>query len=363
MDVKIGSALGNSQKGKNTACGDNGGPDRDTDEGRQNSSFLYKTVYELLNTKISSGVLPAGSVLKEGSIATQLEVSRPPVRRALEMLSKDGAIRDTEGQGYVIGNAAPVTLSARVLHDILVGGHNAMDRTVLWQRIIEDVQAHIEACIAFSHYRIMEAELGEFHNVSRTVVREVLWRLRDRRLVEKDRKSHWIVSQLSARDVQDSFEMRQVLEPRAMLAVAARLDRNWLDALLVRVNALLAQFPACQKQEIDRLEHDMFHTMFVPLRNMRMLNAIRRNQTCLLVSRLFRRHFPLRDEQAVLLDYAQILHHLREGTPDIASVLLEHHLKRSQSVMKARLRVLSVIPLPRTPPYLRAVYHKEAGFD
>jgi hypothetical protein len=43
--------------------------------------------------------------------------------------------------------------------------------------------------------------------------------------------------------------------------------------------------------------------------------------------------------------------------------LFEHHLKRSEAVMKARLRVLSVIPLPKTPPYLRAIHHYEVDFD
>jgi DNA-binding GntR family transcriptional regulator len=334
-----------------------------TDETRQSNGFLYKTVYELLNEKISNGLLPPGSVLKEGSIATQLEVSRVPVRRALEMLHTDGTVRDLGRQGFSVGQAEPIKITARLLHDILLDGHDEMDRTVLWERIIEDVQIHIEGCMAFGHYRVMEAELGEFYKVSRTVVREVLWRLRDRRLLEKDRKSHWIVSQLSARDLQDSFELRQVIEPRALLAVAPRLDRVWLEELRRRVNTCLDQFPKTPGGEIDRIEYEMFHGIFLPLRNTRMLSAIRRNQAGLLVSRLFRKHFPFRGDQSALLDYSLILYHLSEGTYEIASALFEHHLKRSEAVMKARLRVLSVIPLPKTPPYLRAIHHYEVDFD
>jgi DNA-binding GntR family transcriptional regulator len=333
------------------------------DEQRLGSGFLYKTVYDLLGEKISSGDLPQGAVLKEGSIATQLDVSRVPVRRALAMLRDDGVVRAGEGQGFVVGSAPPLKLTARALHDILVSSHKEMDRTALWERIIDAVQEQIEGCMAFGHYRVLEAELGEFHNVSRTVVREVLWQLRDRGLVGKDRKSHWILSQLSARDIHDAFEMRRVCEPHALLAVALLLDPKWLAQVLERIQETLHAYPHITPMHVDRIEDDMFHAMYQNLRNERMLSTMRRNQTCLLVSRLFRKHFPMRDEKTSMQEFVQILHHVLVGTPDVAAVLLDHHLKRSEAVTKARLRVLAAINLPETPPYLRSIHYDEAERD
>ena len=84
------------------------------------ASFLYSSIRDLLEAKIETAELPPGSILKEGSIAVQLGVSRAPVRRALVMLCEAGVIRAAEGQGYVVGTTQPVSLSSRRLHEIMV---------------------------------------------------------------------------------------------------------------------------------------------------------------------------------------------------------------------------------------------------
>src|SRR5437868_13432957 len=75
------------------------------------ASFLYSSIRDLLEGKIETAELAPGSILKEGSIAIQLGVSRAPVRRALLMLCEAGVIRAADGQGYVVGTAKPVPLS------------------------------------------------------------------------------------------------------------------------------------------------------------------------------------------------------------------------------------------------------------
>lgn len=322
-------------------------------------AFLYAAVFDLLNSKIASHALPSGAVLKEGSIATQLGVSRAPVRRALQMLSKQKTIREASGQGYVVGNGEPTILSSRALHDILVVESDDLDRQASWERIFFDVQDNVTACLPFGHYRILEAELGEAFGVSRTVAREVLWRLTDRRLIAKDRKSHWVVSQLSARDIRDSFEMRQLLEPRALARVAEHLDCNWLERLAAQIDVSISRFPDCDPIQIDAIEQGMFHTMYNGLRNSRMLGSLRSNQISLVVPRLFRQHFPLRDDLDSLKDCAQILEHLLDGTVDTACMLLEAHLLRVEPVTLARLRVLSVLPPPPSAPYLIPIHQED----
>ncbi|PKQ03995.1 MAG: hypothetical protein CVT71_02750, partial [Alphaproteobacteria bacterium HGW-Alphaproteobacteria-10] len=206
-------------------------------------SFLYDSVRSLLAQKIASGELPDGSVLKEGTVSTHLALSRAPVRRALAMLSEDGLIRCADGQGYIVGSGPPRPLSSRHLHDILARSTDDIDRSATWERIFSEVLGEVMSVMPFGTYRILEAELGQYHDVSRTVAREVLWRLIDRRLIEKDRKSHWIVGQTTARSVRDSLEMRRLLEPQALANVAPRLDIDWLRGLSGRIDAALARFP------------------------------------------------------------------------------------------------------------------------
>lgn len=319
------------------------------------SAYLYEAVRNLLEQKIGNAEFPPGALLKEAAIATHLGVSRAPVRRALSMLAEKGLIRPASGQGFVVGEARALRLSARELHDILAPATEEMNRSATWERIFSLVSDEIMVLLPFGTYRIQEAELGDYHNVSRTVAREVLWRLMDVRLIEKNRKSHWIVGQMTARDVRDSLEMRRLLEPQALANVAPSLDREWLEALAVRIEAAIASFPECGPEVIDVIEHDMFQSMYESLTNARMLGSIRRNQIALCVPRLFRQHFPIRDDLPALTAYGQIARLLASGSVQAAQVLLSSHLERTEPLVLARLRVLAMLPPPTTVPYLVAV--------
>jgi DNA-binding GntR family transcriptional regulator len=320
------------------------------------ASFLYSSIRDLLEGKIETAELAPGSILKEGSIAIQLGVSRAPVRRALLMLCEAGVIRAADGQGYVVGTAKPVPLSSRRLHEILVTQSDDIGRSATWERIFAEVSDAVMASMPFGTYRIQEEELGDYHRVSRTVAREVLWRLMDRRLIEKNRKSHWIIGQMTARDIRETLEMRQVLEPRALGQVANGLARGWLAGLAARIDRAVEAFPHIDGTAVDEIESEMFQTMYAGLRNARMLSSIGRNQISLIVPKLFRQHFPIRDDLPALREYSQIVHHLRTGSVDVAQVLLSSHLARVERLTLARLRVLSELPPPRSVPYLIATH-------
>lgn len=338
--------------------GDGETSDTRTSDAGPAAPYLYVTVYDLLEAKISGGELPPGTVLKEARLSQQLGTSRAPVRRALALLAERGLIRTARGQGYVVGNGheAGVPLSSRELQEILQREGDGLDRSASWERIIAQVVDEVSACMPFGTYRIQESGLGDYHAVSRTVAREVLWRLMDRRLIEKDRKSHWIVGQMTARDLHETIELRLLLEPAALAHVAPDLDREWLASLLGRVEEVIGAFPACSAADIDAIDMAMSHTIFDGLRNSRLLGSIRRNQLSILVSRLFRQHFPLRDDLPGLRDHAAILRLLLVGQTGAASDRLRQHLRRTEGLILARLRVLSQLPPPHRVPYMTPVH-------
>lgn len=327
-------------------------------DGSPAGQYLYVTVHDLLATKITAGELPPGTLLKEARLSQQLGTSRAPVRRALALLAERGLIRTASGQGYVVGtdHEVGVSLSSRKLQEILQREGDDLDRSASWERIFSRVVDEVSACMPFGTYRIQESGLGNYHAVSRTVAREVLWALMDRRLIEKDRKSHWIVGQMTARDLHETIELRLLLEPAALEHVAPDLDRAWLEALLRRVEDAVASFPACSAADIDAIDLAMSHTIFDGLHNSRLLGSIRRNQISLLVSRLFRQHFPLRDDLQGLRDHAAILRFLLAGQVSAASARLRQHLRRTEGLILARLRVLSQVPPPHRVPYMTPVH-------
>lgn len=319
--------------------------------------FFYATVRNLLAGKIRAGELPSGTVLKEARISSQLGMSRAPVRRALTMLVEEGLITPADGQGYVVGQSGqPLRLSSRQLHEILTAESDDINRTASWERIFSQVAETVTACMPFGTFRIQEGELGDHHHVSRTVAREVLWRLMDRRLIEKNRRSHWIVGQMTARDLRDTLQMRRLLEPEALALVAPGWRGVRSDTLLAQVEAAIATFPSCAAAVVDQLEEAMFVDMYEGVRNSRLLGSIRRNQLSLLVPRLFRRHFPIIDDLPALREYAEILRHLRQGDVRHAQHVLHRHLIRIEALVLARLRVLSLLEPPDLAPYMIPVY-------
>ncbi|MDO5641997.1 MAG: GntR family transcriptional regulator [Paracoccus sp. (in: a-proteobacteria)] len=316
---------------------------------------LYGVVWTMLRDKIADGELAPGARLSEAGIARQLGVSRTPVRRALAQLADEGVVRRRGSRGHVVEGGAPVPLSPRDLSDIFADVAGGIERSVAWERIFDTVCAEITACMPFGSYRIQEAELGSFHHASRTVAREVLSKLSDRRLISKDRRSHWVVGQMTGRDIRETFAMRRALEPVALRAVGPELPRSWLGDLAGRIASVIADFPRCSSARIDALEHDMHGVMLDGLRNARMLGSIRRNQVAMVVPRLFRAAFPHRDDLETVHAYGQIVHHLLAGTHEAAAVLLETHLQRVEALTLSRLLVLSVVPAPPTAPYLLRV--------
>ena len=82
--------------------------------------------------------------------------------------------------------------------------------------------------------RLVQAELAAMLDVSTTPVREALRDLATEGLVQFDPHRGAIVSELSAEDVRDIYEIRRVLEPLAMRQAVPNVS----DALLARLRKL-----------------------------------------------------------------------------------------------------------------------------
>src|SRR6218665_1483877 len=89
-------------------------------------------VYETLRHKIMNNQLPGGSQLLEEEVATQLNMSRTPVRAALSKLEAEGLVQAVRRHGYRI---TPITVQGihaiyRVLSPRSVGGGGVGRRTL-----------------------------------------------------------------------------------------------------------------------------------------------------------------------------------------------------------------------------------------
>lgn len=335
----------------------------DSDLGRDASAKraprLYQAAYSVLHHHINERRLPSGLILLEGRIADVLGMSRAPVKRALAQLCDEGLIHRYDGRGYLVGPLSDdVQPQQRDLREFGLSLPESLAHSIgrfAWERIYAEVETQVATCIPFGTYRVLESGICEQYGVSRTVAREVLSRLRDRALIEKDRHSHWIAGPLTARALTEQYELRQLLEPAALLAVAGDLDRTELIGMLDRLAEAEADFTKVTSETIDVFEEDLHVTCLSKANNKLMVTTIMQSQLPYVTNSLFRQYLGVAADDRVLPEHRLVLEHLVMGAPQVAAAALVAHLEAAQSRTRARLKVLSLFPVPAVAAYIEPV--------
>jgi putative spermidine/putrescine transport system substrate-binding protein len=318
----------------------------------------YELVRDEIAANIAAGKLWAGVVLLEGPIASLLGVSRGPVKRALELLAEDGLVRRFGGRGYLVGGphdeVKPHRVNLLTLGLEISGEIQDYAQRATWQKIYGEVAESVVACTPFGAYQISESAMCAHFEVSRTVVRDALARLNHDGLIEKDRWSHWTAGPLTARDVQEHYEMRLLLEPAALRLAAPLLDRREIEAMRARVAA------AREGGDFEALERDLHETCLAPVSNRRLIATIRQSRLPDVINRLFSQHFGAREAEAALSEHDAVLAALQQGDGEGAASALERHLRAALERTRARLKVLSVLAARGVAPYLTPLSKERA---
>lgn len=313
----------------------------------------YEAVRDEIRANIESGRMEDGLTFYGAALADRLGVSRPPVKRALELLAAEGLVRRAGRRGYVVGGASAQPRDPTNLYslDLDLSRHTGPDLSrPSWERIVERVGDRILAAIPFGMFQVSEALIGDAFAVSRTVVRDVLSRLQGRGLVGKDRRSHWVAGPLGAQAMDEMHAMRRLLEPAALAGALPHLDRGELLAARARL-ADVSDPPA-----LERAEDDLHRRPLRPLRNRRLAEAVGQIQVSLVVHRLFTDTVGLHEMEAVLAEHRLVYDHLLIGDADGTRGALQFHLDADHARARARLKVLSLFDAPGLAPYLIRIH-------
>ncbi len=317
----------------------------------------YAQIQESLRDAILSQRLPPSLVLLEGPLAKIYGTSRGPVRKALELLHQEGVISRFEGRGFLAtSEPEAVTPERQTLTPDMLGltadYKSQIDARPISDRIYAEVEEAVASCLAFGHFRIIESALSEYYGVSRTVARQVLGRLRNQRLVEKDNYSHWLAGPLTAQAVAEDFEIRALLEPAALRASGPMLDKAELEVMKANIQRLI-EHPELQNAEsITSLEQDLHQRCLRYYRNRKACEMIAQSQLPVIVNRMFFQTVGVPPNEPLLREHQLVLDHLLFGAFDAAASSLQAHLQAAAERTRRRLKVLSVFPEPDLPPYL-----------
>ena len=315
---------------------------------------LYEMIRRSLARQIAAGSLPSGLVLLEGPIADAFQVSRAPVKAALRLLHEEGLVQRFNGRGFMIpGRSEPLRISPREAGlQLLADGQADLPPRAGWERIYTEAEGAIGGALAFGRFRVLEARMATHFRVGRTIVRDVLSRMQERGLITKDARSHWIAGPLTAGALREYYEIRCILEPAALLMAAPRLDADELRRMRGRVTAAMQRDHALLPDIMRSLDEDLHIHCVQRNGNTRLSEVIEDSHLVLFANHTFLRHLGVPEAVPELAEHAVIYDLLLQGNPDAAAAALRAHLDRSLDRALARLMVLSVIPMPKLPPFL-----------
>ncbi|HEY1942659.1 MAG TPA: GntR family transcriptional regulator [Roseiarcus sp.] len=320
------------------------------------TSKRYELVATALRANIASGRLEPGVVLLEGPIAAVMKTSRAPVQAALRILEEERLVHRFDGRGFLVGR--PGSRVAPIRSDIAALGlrisdeiDSALQNRGLWERVYDEVEAAVAACLIFGEFRIIESELGEYYGVSRTVVRDVLGRLHERGLIAKTPSSRWVAGALTAESVRERFQLRQLLEPEALRLAGDRIDFDRIRRVLRHESA---RDPATQEPaDWSQLDRELMDSCIVRARNAHLVDLIRQNRVPLAAASRALTNLGLPADEIAASEYVMLFELIADRAIDAAAIYWRDHLAALAEKNLARLKIVAVITDPPIGvPYL-----------
>lgn len=223
----------------------------------------------------------------------------------------------------------------------LVESHAQPSRATGEGSLREVVYQRLRDAILHGHYRpnqrLVELDLADELQASRTPVREALQRLGSEGLIVRVRRG-WAVREFSKAEIREVYEVRLALEGYAARLAAERASDRELDEIGTLIDEQLrAQAADVIPRDLLVQVNDRFHESIVEASgNARLVESIRRSRTYYFNYRLASLYT---DEQAVssLDEHVAIAAAVRQRAGDKAELLTREHIVSALGLIVYRL--------------------------
>ncbi len=283
--------------------------------------LLDERVYNHLLGQLSSRQLEVGACLKPGKLATNLNVSRTTVRKALSRLMDDGLLKQTPtGSTYVAEWPDQVPQPTEAV--VEVEQQSQIDATY-WLIFDWILQGNCQ----FGADVNPRSYSDQFGASMGTVRNALEWLTRDGILVRAPRRG-WRYGTLSWQDVIDTIEIRTMFESEVMRRAGQLIPQATLEQLKAETESVLESIDTLPER--DRRQADYhFHTTLVEQTTSRVLidvvkPLIRRSMYCSLTAPSEKRH-----QAKSFREHLGILEALIRGDLTAAIDLFQAHMSRS----------------------------------
>jgi DNA-binding GntR family transcriptional regulator len=296
----------------------------DDDAPQAGLSALQIEVARRILERIRDGRWAPGERFPELALAKALDVSRTPVRRALELLESEGLIAQSPGRSFrLIDDPLAIAAAAARVEARLP----ASDTERVYQMIIADkAQGRIGQDVS-------EAELLPRYGVSHGTLRRVLIRLSTEGLVTRQPGHGWrFVDSLDDDDaVTESYAFRIAIECQALAQPRYRVDTaRFAELRAAHLKVLAADRDTLDEREWFRV-NAAFHEAIVAGAGNRFFDqaiAQQNNLRRIQERDEFRRLTPDRVVQSCC-EHLAILQAIEAGNRRLAAALLRHHLAQA----------------------------------
>jgi len=264
--------------------------------------------------------LAIGDLLNENSLARRLEVSRTPVRGALQHLENQGIVARRPNRGVeLIALPQPAKAPPPA----------AIDEDEEWLvRIARDQRNG-----AFEQ-DISEVEIMRHYGLNRPTVQRVLSRLADLEMVERKPGYGWrfLTGTRDPATHDESYRFRMMVEPMGILEPGFHLEPSWVEHMRRLHNETLER-PWHESSSVAFFEMNAaFHEGLAAASGNRFVHAAIRNQNQL--RRFSQYDWKFGFERVVVncREHLEMLDFLARGEREIASLLMRRHLERASRV-------------------------------
>lgn len=282
---------------------------------------LQQEIAERIMQMVREDGLEAGAWLNENHAARRLNVSRTPVRAAIDHLARQGLVRRHPNRGVELLSAPAAAAD----------GAATADATEL-------------AMVRVAHDRhsgqlpdeISELELMRRYDLGRPEVQRLMARLADLDMVERKRGYGWrFLHEARDQSVHDErYRFRLLIEPMALLEPGFSLEQGWIEEMRARHERTLAQ-PWKESSPIGFFEMNAdFHEGLAAASGNRFIHSAIRRQNQL--RRLSNYDWAYGYERVVVnsREHLQMLATLEAGDRELASALMRSHLQRAMQLRR-----------------------------
>lgn len=230
-----------------------------------NVSALTPTLARRIIEMIRREGYPVGHRLTEQALCEELDVSRSPVRKALQYLQGVGAVTSEPNRGFQVAKM-PSELGE------LEFAPNPASEEVLYMRIAGD-RIHGEL-----PDEIAENDLMERYGLPRLQVQRILNRMARESMIDRKPGRGWIFRPLlsNVESHRESYRYRMIIEPAAILEPGYEVDLAELEKCRrEQIELLDGGIERCTPAELFRAGVHFHETMIAGAKNRFLLDSLR----------------------------------------------------------------------------------------